>query len=406
MRSKNGSRTNGNGGKRRFHNNNNKNNNNNGQRRGGFKPSTLDPALLIKKATNEVVEPFLSERTIAELPLDNRLIQCLTKKGFERPTEIQDRTLEPLLKGRDLLGIANTGTGKTGAFMFPIIEELIKSKQRSFALVVVPTRELATQVNDEFRSMSNGLGLFNACFIGGTNINRDLYELRRESHVIIGTPGRLLDLMERGALKLGKFQTLVLDEFDRMLDMGFIKDVQRIIDAMKSREHTMLFSATLDEKQRSLINGILQDPVTVQVSDGKSTADHIEQDIIRVPNGMDKFNILMDMLEGQGLEKVLLFEETKHKVKRLARKLQQAGIRSGEIHGNKTQSARQTALNDFKKGRIRVLVATDVAARGLDVSDVTHVINYQVPQSFDSYIHRIGRTGRAGKAGQAYTFVG
>ena len=402
MRSANGSRPNGNGGKRRFHNNNN----NNGQRRGGFKPSTLDPTLLIKKATSEVVEPYRSERTMDELPLDAKLIQCLTQKGFERPTEIQDRTLEPLLKGRDLLGIANTGTGKTGAFMFPIIEELIKSDQRSYALVVVPTRELATQVNDEFRSMSNGLGLYNACFIGGTNINRDLFELRRESHVIIGTPGRLLDLMERGALKLGKFQTLVLDEFDRMLDMGFIKDVQRIINAMKRRDHTMLFSATLDEKQRSLINTILKDPVTVQVSDGQSTADHIEQDIIRVPNGMDKFNILMDMLESDGLEKVLLFEETKHKVNKLSKKLQRAGISSGEIHGNKTQSARQNALNDFKKGRIRVLVATDVAARGLDVSDVTHVINYQVPQSFDSYIHRIGRTGRAGKAGQAYTFVG
>jgi len=375
MRSANGSRPNGNGGKRRFHNNNN----NNGQRRGGFKPSTLDPTLLIKKATSEVVEPYRSERTMDELPLDAKLIQCLTQKGFERPTEIQDRTLEPLLKGRDLLGIANTGTGKTGAFMFPIIEELIKSDQRSYALVVVPTRELATQVNDEFRSMSNGLGLYNACFIGGTNINRDLFELRRESHVIIGTPGRLLDLMERGALKLGKFQTLVLDEFDRMLDMGFIKDVQRIINAMKRRDHTMLFSATLDEKQRSLINTILKDPVTVQVSDGQSTADHIEQDIIRVPNGMDKFNILMDMLESDGLEKVLLFEETKHKVNKLSKKLQRAGISSGEIHGNKTQSARQNALNDFKKGRIRVLVATDVAARGLDVSDVTHVINYQVP---------------------------
>ena len=370
------------------------------------KASTLDPSLLVKEAVPaEAARIFRSERLVRELPIDTRLKQSLAQKGYDRPTEIQDKTLEALLQGRDLLGIAQTGTGKTGAFLIPIIDKLLRKRMNPYALVVVPTRELALQVEEEFKSMARGLGLYSACFIGGTNINRDLQNLRRSLHVVIATPGRLLDLTDRRAIDLGKFETLVLDEFDRMLDMGFIRDVNRILEGMKQRKHTMLFSATLDGSQQSMINSILTDHLTVKVSTGDRTADGIAQEVIRIRSGEDKFRVLQQMLAQREFTKVLLFEETKHRVSRLCMKLNKAGIRADQIHGNKSQNARQNALHAFKTGRIQVLVATDVASRGLDVSDISHVINYQVPQTHDSYIHRIGRTGRAGKVGKAYTFV-
>ncbi len=371
----------------------------------GQKKSNLNPALLVKKATPFAVKNYESERRIEDLPISPNLKECLISKGFRKPTEIQDRTLEALLEKRDLLGIAQTGTGKTGAFLVPIIEQLLEYKQKNFALVMVPTRELATQVEEEFQSMAKGLGIYSACFIGGTNINKDINSLKRAKHVIIGTPGRLLDLHNRKSLNFGNFNTLVLDEFDRMLDMGFVHDVKRIIGSMHKRKHTLLFSATLDKTQEELIIGILHNPITVKVSTGDTTGDHIDQDIIRLKQGEDKFKVLQEMLSDGDFNKVLLFEETKHKANRLCGKLNKVGISADQIHGNKSQNARQRALNSFKQGKIRVLVATDVAARGIDVSDVTHVINYQVPMTFDSYIHRIGRTGRAGKTGKAFTFV-
>lgn len=371
----------------------------------GRKKSTLDPTLLIRKANGNEIKEYVSERIYEDMPISPNLKECLHRKGFKRPTEIQDKTLETLLEGRDMLGIAQTGTGKTGAFLIPIIEKLLENRRKSYALVVVPTRELATQVEEEFSSMTKGLGMQSAVFIGGTNINRDLQNLRRANNIIIGTPGRLLDLSTRKVLDFSKFNTLVLDEFDRMLDMGFVHDVKRIITAMRQRQQTMLFSATLDRAQESLIAGILRNPITVKVSQGDSTGDNIDQDIIRITNGDDKFKVLLNMVSEEPFEKVLLFEETKHKASRLCKKLNNSGISSDQIHGNKSQNARQKALNSFKQGKIKVLVATDVAARGIDVSDVTHVINYQVPMTFDSYIHRIGRTGRAGKTGKAFTFV-
>ncbi len=375
--------------------------------RPGKKPSTLDPLLLVKEADHAVVDKvFRSDRLIKDMPINIKLKEALAAKGYERPTEIQDRTLETLLEGRDILGIAQTGTGKTGAFLIPIIEQLLHNRTNPYALVVVPTRELALQVEEEFKTMSKGLGLSSACFIGGTNINTDLRKLQRSSHVVIATPGRLLDLTDRRAINLGKFQTLVLDEFDRMLDMGFIRDVNRILGAMKQRKHTMLFSATLDKSQQSMINSILKNPVTVKVYAGNTSGEGIDQEIIRLKPGEDKFRLLQAMLAQNEFSKVLLFEETKHRVSRLCLKLNNAGLKADQIHGNKSQNARQNALKAFKEGRVQVLVATDVASRGIDVSDVSHVINYQVPQTHDSYIHRIGRTGRAGKLGKAYTFVG
>ncbi len=368
-------------------------------------PSTIDPSHLVRKADLLPEKPYHSKRTISELPIHNHLKKRLNDKGYQTPTEIQDRTLEALLEGRNIVGIAQTGTGKTGAFLIPIIEQLIHRRTTSYALVLVPTRELASQVEDEFKSMTGGLGLSSACFIGGTSIPKDLQKLRQTHHLVIATPGRLTDLVNRGALKLGQFNVLVLDEFDRMLDMGFIHDVKRIIGQMTGRRQTMLFSATHDKAQRSLIHQLLRDPLMVRVSMGDRPADMIDQDVVRFGSSEQKFRVLIQLLKQDEFQKVLLFEETRHRVKRLAMKLSKAGIPVGEIHGDKSQNARQHALNAFKQGRVRVLVATDVASRGLDISDVSHVINYQVPRSHDSYIHRVGRTGRAGKAGKALTFV-
>ncbi len=396
-------RTNSNGVKTNHTGSNHRNRNN---QRPAKKASTLDPSLLVKEADHSKVDNvFCSERLISDMPISAKLKQTLGQKGYKRPTEIQDRTLETLLEGRDLLGIAQTGTGKTGAFLVPIIEQLLHKRENPFALVVVPTRELALQVEEEYKSMTKGMGLYSACFIGGTNINRDLQAARRNNHVVIATPGRMLDLTDRKAINLSKFKTLVLDEFDRMLDMGFINDVNRILEGIGQRNQTMLFSATLDKSQQSLINGIIKDPVIVKVSSGKTTGDGIDQEVIRLKPGEDKFKVLHKMLSQDDFSKVLLFEETKHRVSRLCMKLNKSGIQAEQIHGNKSQNARQNALKAFKQGKVQVLVATDVASRGLDVSDISHVINYQVPQTHDSYIHRIGRTGRAGKMGKAYTFV-
>ena len=382
--------------------NNRKNHSGNRNRR---KKSTLDPQLLIKKAVISEVKDYVSDRDYNSMPIHQELKDALAIKGYIKPTEIQDRTLEALLDKKDVLGIAQTGTGKTGAFLIPIINQLIENNSNPFALVVVPTRELAIQVQQEFKSMTKGLKLFSACFIGGTNINKDLQILRRDSHLVIGTPGRILDLVNRKALDLRKLNTLILDEFDRMLDMGFVHDVKKILYGMQNRKHTLLFSATLNDKQNKLIKEILNRPVTVKISNGTSTGDNINQDIIKISSEDDKFGILLEMLNRTNFKKILVFEETKHRVNRLCAKLNKAGIKSDQIQGNKSQNARQKALGRFKKGEVKVLVATDVAARGIDISDITHVINYQVPESFDSYIHRIGRTGRAGKTGEAYTFV-
>jgi ATP-dependent RNA helicase RhlE len=367
--------------------------------------AAISTSLLVNKAEPTEQSEYISERRIDSLPIHSKLRQRLLNKGYLTPTEIQDKTLEPLLKGQDLLGIAQTGTGKTAAYLVPVIDQLLRHTQTSFALVVVPTRELANQVEEEFRSMTSGLGLYSSCFIGGTSINRDLHNLRRSSHVVIGTPGRLIDLANRRALDFGRFKTLVLDEFDRMLDMGFIHDVKRIVQGMHQRNHTMMFSATLNKSQQALIDEFLTDPVLVKVSSGDRPGDLIDQEIIRLNEGEEKFKVLKEMLLRDEFQKVLLFEETKHRVNRLCNKLQKEGIPVDQIHGDKSQNARQNALNAFKQGRIRVLVATDVASRGLDISDVSHVINYQVPKSHESYIHRVGRTGRAGKIGKALTFV-
>lgn len=352
----------------------------------------------------EVEAPVLT-RAYSELNLHPALQKVIAAKGYTHTTPIQDQAIEPGMAGRDILGIAQTGTGKTAAFLIPMIQMWLEDPDFPSALVTVPTRELALQVEDEFRSLTKGMNMYSATFIGGGSVNADVRKLQQGHHLIVGTPGRLLDLTQRRALNLRPFTTLVLDEFDRMLDMGFIHDVKKIIEMMPNRHQTMLFSATIDKGQEQYIQELLSDPVTVQVHSGNQTAEHIEQDVIRIEPGMDKYETLENLLHKPEFEKVLVFLETKHRVDRLTTKLVRSGFKAQQIHGNKSQSQRQRALEAFRSGRSPILVATDVAARGLDISDVTHVINFETPKTFDSYIHRIGRTGRAGKPGKAFTFV-
>lgn len=369
------------------------------------KESTLDPNLLVKKARPTGQQGFQSKTSFTSLNLAQGVLKNLKAKGYENMTNIQEQSVAALLDGRDLLGISNTGSGKTGAFLIPIIEHALQDTRQFTALIVTPTRELALQIEEEFKSLSKGMNLHSATFIGGTNINTDMKALSKKLHVIVGTPGRLLDLADRRLLKLNQVKTLVLDEFDRMLDMGFVNDVKKLVGAMTQRNQTMLFSATLEATQRNLINSLLNNPVEVKINSGVTTNENIEQGIIRVPEGKDKFVMLADLFKDKALEKVIIFTETKRLADKLSKKLNESGVKSGLIHGNKSQNFRNKTIEQFKSGQTRVLVATDVAARGIDVADVSHVINYQLPMTMDSYIHRIGRTGRAGKTGHAITFV-
>lgn len=383
----------------------NKSSQNRSKKTNNQKESTLDNRSFVKKAVPVEEKKYETNLLVKDLPVNLKLKENLLAKGYEKPTEIQEKTLKAMLEGRNVMGLAQTGTGKTAAFLVPIVHQLVNTKAAGQVLVVVPTRELACQIEDELKSIAKGLNMYSQVFIGGTSVNRDLDKLKRPVHFIIGTPGRLLDMEGQRALNFGNFTTLVLDEFDRLLDMGFSNDIKKMISKMNNRKQTALFSATEEASQKKLIGEILTNPVEVRVSIKNSTGDHIEQEVVHVKDGENKMDVLVNMLKDEAFQKVIVFAETKRWVSKVCKELNRKGIKSDEIHGNKSQNYRQNALNAFKAEKIKVLVATDVAARGLDIEEVSHVINYQKPKNFDSYIHRIGRTGRAGKSGKAYTFV-
>ncbi len=370
------------------------------------KSSVLDPNQLMRKsAATPKPEKFRAAQSFAQMPLEEKLKSNILSKGYEWPTEIQQESLQPLLDGKNMVGVASTGTGKTAAFLIPLVNRLMTSRNPFSTLIVVPTRELALQVEEEFRGLTRGMNFQSACFIGGTNVGQDIKKLRRLNHFIIGTPGRLLDMADRGALRLQEISVLILDEFDRMLDMGFINDIQKMVKAIGNREQTMLFSATMDPSQKGLIRDLVYDPLVIKVNNGSDASANVEQHILRVHEGEDKFEKLLDLISEDSFERVIVFAETKRMVDKLSKKLNRAGVNASHIHGDKTQNFRIRAINRFKNGTSRVLVATDVAARGIDIDHVSHVINYQLPRTMDSYVHRIGRTGRAGNVGMAYTFV-
>lgn len=372
----------------------------------GRKVSTINPHSLINKAVTAEQKEGYKEASYAELPLHPQLHLRIAEKGFTHPTEIQHKTILPQMAGRDVLGLAQTGSGKTAAFLIPIIHQLLTADRKFRSLIVVPTRELAIQVEQEFKSLTKGLQLYSTCLIGGTNIQKDIKNLKRGVDVVIGTPGRILDLTNRNVLQLKSYKKLILDEFDRMLDMGFVNDVRRIAACMQERDQTILFSATENVKQRSIIDQFLGNPIEVRVTSQTNNGDHINQDVRWIGKDEDKFQVLLNLMNEDDYQKVIVFDETKRRVDRLAKRLSKSNIMVEQIHGDKSQNYRVKALRKFQSGRVQVLVATDVAARGIDVDDVTHVVNYQLPQDMESYIHRIGRTGRAGKVGHAITLVG
>ena len=352
----------------------------------------------------EVVQ-YESSLNIGELITNDRLRTNVLNKGYKKPTEIQELCFSAVQRGKNVVAIANTGTGKTAAFLMPLIEEFLVNSNKKPVMVIVPTRELALQVEEEFNWISKGMNLSSVSFIGGTSVNTDIRNLRGRSHnIYICTPGRMLDLMQQGAASKLNIQTLVLDEFDRMLDMGFINDIKKIVERLKGRSQTLLFSATRDKKQQQLIDWIAPNAEEFAVNSGESANEKIEQNIIKVSSSEDKYQLFTSLINKDEIHKVLVFADTKRTVDRLGKKLNQSGISTGVIHGDKSQGQRNRALDLFRHGKSKVLIATDVVARGIDIDDISHVINYQTPQSVDSYLHRIGRTGRAGKQGVAYTF--
>ncbi|AHB41996.1 ATP-dependent RNA helicase RhlE [Candidatus Saccharibacteria bacterium RAAC3_TM7_1] len=365
----------------------------------------IDPARFINKHIVEERAPdYKPTHLFTDFGLHRVIESNLAEAGFSAPSAIQDQALPLALEGRDVIGLANTGTGKTAAFLLPILQKLYKTRTTQSVLIMAPTRELAQQIDAEFKKFSRDMKLYAAICVGGVNITGQIRQLQRKPHVIIGTPGRLKDLINRGMLRLDTIDTLVLDEADRMLDMGFINDIRAIVQQISSDRQTLCFSATITPGVKSIINDFMRNPelVSVRVTD---TNDHIHQDVVEYHDDTHKKELLTELLQQSEFEKVIVFGETKYGVQRLSDNLEKQGITSAAIHGNKSQSQRERALRAFKADQTKVLVATDVAARGLDIPDVSHVINFDQPQSYDDYVHRIGRTGRGGKTGKALTFV-
>lgn len=376
-----------------------------GKRKPAHRDERIDFSRFINKVSvTEEVEHFKPEHRFEDFAIAPNLKTSIIKKGYSLPTPIQDRSIPHILQGSDMVGIANTGTGKTAAFLIPLIHKVLTNRKEKI-MIIVPTRELAIQIEDELRGFAFGMQIFSVCCVGGAPIGRQLSQLRYQNSFIIGTPGRLKDLVNRNAIRLNEFKTIVLDEADRMLDMGFVADMRLVMNAMPKERQTLFFSATLSHEIEGLIKEFLREPVRISVKT-QDTSKNVEQDVIRVERGTDKLDILHDLLNQKELTRVLIFGRTKHGVERLSQALVSKGFKAESIHGDKNHGKRQQALRMFKENNVRILVATDVAARGLDIADVSHVINYDLPATYDDYIHRIGRTGRGSKRGKALTFVG
>ncbi len=364
---------------------------------------TIDPKRFVKAAKPVEQEVYVATHKFSDFSLNETIQNNLIDRGYTTPSHIQDKSIQPALDGRDVIGIANTGTGKTAAFLLPTINKLMANRGQK-VLILAPTRELALQIQEESRLFSKGARLFDVLLIGGTPMNRQLRDLQRRPEIIIGTPGRVKDHMERGTLKLNEVSTIVLDEVDRMLDMGFINDIREILSQLPKERQSLFFSATMSPTIESLIGTFTASPTTVMARTAE-TSDNVEQSIMHYFETTDKLDKLHDILNKGEVERTLIFCETKRSTEALSKELMIRGFKSDAMHGNKSQSQRQRALKKFKDGHVTILVATDVAARGIDVDNITHVVNYDIPQTYDDYTHRIGRTGRAGSTGNAITFV-
>ena len=391
-----------------FKNRNNRSNNSRkqffGKRRGLNDQSDIDISRYVRKAVEKVAEEeYVPKNDFSELNISPQLKKNILNRGYIRPTPIQDQAIPVILEGKDLLGIANTGTGKTASFLIPLIEKVLKDKNEK-VLIMAPTRELALQIVDELKAFSKSLNIYSATCIGGSSIRSQIISLERKPNFVVGTPGRLKDLINRKCLNLSRFTNVVLDEVDRMLDMGFIHDIKHLISLLPVKRQSLFFSATVSKDTDNLIRRFLNNQIKISVKSG-DTPDNVEQDIVRVRDKSKKIESLHDLLIKEEFKKVLVFGRTKRGVENLSNSLRERGFKVGAIHGNKSQAKREKVLTLFKTNQLQTLIATDVAARGLDIADITHVINYDLPATYDDYIHRIGRTGRANKAGKALTFV-
>lgn len=363
----------------------------------------IDPIKFVKAAKPTTVDEYTSTHQFSDFELNELLQANIAEKGFVVPSPIQDQSIPHALNDRDVLGIANTGTGKTAAFGLPLLHKLMADPS-SKALIIAPTRELAMQIQDEFKSFAKGSGLSSAVLIGGSPYPAQLRHLRTNPTVIIGTPGRVKDHIESGSLDVSDVNIVVLDEVDRMVDMGFIADIRFLLGELANERQSLFFSATIEPKIKELIHSFMVDPITVSVRRGE-TSDNVHQDVVHFGSTHEKIEKLHDILNKSDVAKALVFDDTQRDVERLSEELIARGFSADAIHGGKTQRHRERALDRFKKNDVTILVATDVAARGIDVSDITHVINYSTPTTYEDYIHRIGRAGRAGRVGNALTFI-
>lgn len=376
-----------------------------GGNRGKRMVKKLDETLFVNKAIAQLQpeQKEVSSLTFDSFTLDSKILRNIIEHGYKNPTPIQEKTIQQIIDGKDVIGIANTGTGKTAAFLIPLVNKAYLDRNERI-IIVTPTRELAMQIADELTVFSRGTELEKSLCIGGANMDRQIKRLKHNPHVVIGTPGRLRDLIEKKKLNLSLFRNVVLDEVDKMVDIGFITDIKYFISLLPQKRQSLFFSATITDKVRSILDDFVTDPVTVSIKK-QETSEHISQNIVRIKKGVEKIDTLHDLLVQKEFEKVLIFGRTKWGIEKLTRSLAERGFKTASIHGNKTQGQRSRAIEQFKKDQIQILLATDVASRGLDIKNVTHVINYDAPESYDDYVHRIGRTGRAGKAGTALTFV-
>lgn len=347
--------------------------------------------------------------TFSNLGLEPELLRAVEEKGYNTPTPIQEQAIPVILKGGDLMAAAQTGTGKTAGFTLPMLQMLTTTPRRVNShhprvLVLTPTRELAAQVQDSIDTYGKHLPLKSMVVFGGVNINPQITRLRRGIDILVATPGRLLDLHQQKAVQLDQVEIFVLDEADRMLDMGFIRDIRRILPLLPKQRQNLLFSATFSDEIRQLARGLLNNPVEISVTPRNTTVETIQQSLIPTEKGK-KAGLLVHLIKEKSLYQVLVFSRTKHGANKLVQTLEKSGLTAGAIHGNKSQNHRTRVLADFKAGKLQILVATDIAARGIDISQLPHVINFDLPQVAEDYVHRIGRTGRAGSDGEAFSLV-
>jgi len=372
-----------------------------------FGGDRIDFSRFVKKGIHVEEKPYVSKHTFSDFPFNPQLHKNIARTGYIHPRPIQDQSIPIVLSGKDVFGMANTGTGKTAAFLLPLIEKISKTKglnKKEKVLIMAPTRELALQIEADFKTLAFSFGMFSVACVGGLPIMKQIREIKLGVSFVIGTPGRLRDLIDKKVLDLSTCHSVVLDEADRMLDMGFHDEMVYIIGKTAKERQTLFFSATLSPDIKKLTEKYLKDPVFISVISGE-TAKNIDQDVVRFKTKEEKIERLHEVLKKDGSDKVLIFREMKHSVDTLAKELHTFGFKVGGIHGDKRSRERIRILDSFKQDKINILIATDVAARGLDIPDVTHVINFDVPQTYDTYVHRIGRTGRSGKAGTALTFV-